>query len=48
MVNSEVQQHYATKRTEILNRISRANEMLIERKREIEKMTLGLRQVEDI
>jgi restriction endonuclease S subunit len=48
MVNSEVQQHYAIKRTEILNRISQANETLIERKREIEKMILGLRPVESI
>ncbi|NQU14478.1 MAG: restriction endonuclease subunit S [Desulfobacteraceae bacterium] len=45
MVNSEVQQHYAIKRTEVLSRISKTKVTLIERKREIENMILGLRPV---
>jgi len=48
MVNVEVQQQYAIKRTEILNRIFQANATLIERKREIEQMILGIRSVEGI
>ena len=48
MVNFEVQQQYAIKCTEILNRISQANETLIKRKREIEKMILGTRPAENI
>jgi len=47
-VKFEVQQQYALQRKEILSRISRANVMLVERKREIEKMILGLCPVEGI
>lgn len=48
MVSSEVQQRYAIKQTEILNRISQANETLSVRKQEIEKMILGINPVENI
>lgn len=48
MVNSEIQQQYAIQRHEILNRISQASVMLVQRKREIEKMILGTRTLEDI
>ena len=48
MVKTEIQQKFAIKRQEILNRISQANVMLIQRKNEIEKMILGTRSVEDI
>jgi hypothetical protein len=48
MVNSKVQQQYAMQRKEILNSISKAHVMLIELKREIEKMILGVRPVEGI
>lgn len=48
MVNPEVQQHYAIQRTEILKRVSQANVALIERKREIEKIIIGLHPVENI
>lgn len=48
MVASEVQQHYSLKRREVLDRIRLANDMLQERKREIEQMILGIRPVEGI
>jgi len=48
MIKAEVQQKYAIKRQEILNRISQANMILMQRKNEIEKMILGTRSVEDI
>lgn len=48
MIKMEVQQKYAKKRQGILNRVSQANVMLMQRKNEIEKMILGTRSVEDI
>jgi hypothetical protein len=48
MVKSEIQEQYAMQRQEILSRISQANLMVIQRKREIEEMTLGTRTVENI
>jgi restriction endonuclease S subunit len=47
MVDLGTQEQYAAQRRDILDRISDANAMLIERKREIEKMILGSRKVED-
>lgn len=46
MIKTEIQQKFAIKRQEILNRISQANVMLMQRKNEIEKMILGTRAVE--
>jgi hypothetical protein len=48
MIKTEVQQKYVIKRQEILSRISQANGMLMQRKKEIEKMILGTRSAEDI
>jgi restriction endonuclease S subunit len=48
MIKTEVQQKYVIKRQEILSRISLANGMLMQRKKEIEKMILGTRSAEDI
>jgi len=48
MIKTEIQQKFAIKRQEILNRISQANVMLMQRKKAIEKMILGNRSVEDI
>ena len=48
IVDLKIQQHYAEQRRVVLDRISNANAMLIQRKREIEKMILGVKSVEDI
>jgi hypothetical protein len=48
MVDLKIQQHYAEQRQMVLDRISNANAMLKQRKREIEKMILGVKSVEDI
>jgi len=48
MVKPEIQQQYARRRREILNRITQAKNLLVERKRDIEQMILGLRSVENI
>lgn len=45
-ITEDVQQDFAKRRLEILNRISVANETLVHRKREIEQMILGIRPVE--
>jgi hypothetical protein len=47
-VSLEIQKHYAEQRREVLDRISNANAMLKQRKREIEKIILGVKSVEDI
>lgn len=47
MIKTEIQQKFAIKRQEILKRIWQANVMLMQRKKEIEKMILGNRSVED-
>lgn len=48
MVKTEVQQQYAIRHQEILSRISQAKVVLMQRKREIEKMILGTRTVENV
>ncbi len=48
IVDLKTQQHYAEQRRVVLDRISNANAMLMQRKREIEKMILGVKSVEDI
>jgi restriction endonuclease S subunit len=48
MVDLKIQKHYAEQCRVVLDRISNANAMLIQRKREIEKMILGVKSVEDI
>jgi len=48
IVDLKIQQHYVEKRRDVLKQISNAKAMLIQRKREIEKMILGVKSVEDI
>jgi hypothetical protein len=48
VVDLKIQHHYAEQHRELLDRISNANAILIQRKREIEKMILGVKSVEDI
>lgn len=48
MLDLKIQRHYAEQRREVLDRISNAKAMLRQRKREIEKMILGVKSVEDI
>lgn len=46
MIDNDLQKHYAKQRLEILGNISLTNEVLVQRKREIEQMILGTRPVE--
>jgi hypothetical protein len=45
-IPTEVQRTFADRRQEILSNITVANEKLVQRKKEIEKMILGTRPVE--
>ena len=45
-IDNDLQKHYAKRRLELLDNISLTNEMLAQRKQEIEQMILGTRPVE--
>lgn len=45
-IDNDLQKHYAKRRLEILDNISLTNEMLAQRKREIEQIIIGTRPVE--